>query len=40
MGWNICNKSGWVLIDLYVNGDNETFFDSFGDENILKKIKN
>ena len=30
---------GTHWITLYVNGDNATYFDSFGAENILKEIK-
>ena len=39
MGWSIFNKSWWVLVALYVNVDNETYFNSFRVENILKEIK-
>ena len=43
-GWGICNKSWWVqinrdlLIAFYVNGDNVTYFDSFGIGHIPAKF--
>ena len=32
-------STGTHWIDLYVNGNNEAYFDSFGVEQILKEIK-
>ena len=34
-----CNSIGTHWIALYKNGDNVTYFDSFGDEYIPKEIK-